>query len=222
MKPDQQQKMVLQQYLSKNLRYKETYDEFYDHIMAAFEAKPADCPFESTTMKIIKDDFGGIEGMRFIEDKYQYSIFTEMRKKYLAYAIENLKFPWILVFGVFAVLVYYTVKQSWFNFAVFLISLMAIRLVPPFLQMVRRFHSNRIYGQPQRSIKSGFFKWLNYIPAIIICLWLVLTPGSFNNSIWIQQINPFAITVLLLLVAFHSVTFYKVYSDDIKTSFNTN
>jgi len=219
MKPSQLQQQILQQYLGSNLKYRETYAEFYDHILAALEDKPQDGTFEDAARNIINNDFGGMQGMRFIEDKYQYSIFTEMRRKYLNYIIQGLKFPWVGVIGVLAMLVYMMVKQPWFNFGEFLLLMLFIRIIPALLQMAVRFNADHVYGEPRRSIKWGFFRWLNRIPAIVVCAWLLLTPGSFNNSMWLQNINPFVMTALLMLMAIHSFTFYKVYSGDIKTSF---
>ena len=155
MKPNQQQEQQLKHYLGNNLQYRETYAEFYDHIMAALEANNADVSFEAAMQKIISDDFGGAEGMRYIENKYQYSVFTEMRKKYLNEMIGNLKFPGIIMLSIFALLAYCLVKQPWFNFSVFLLLLLSIRIVPAILQMVLRFGSPSVYGQPKKSIRVG-------------------------------------------------------------------
>lgn len=222
MKPNQLQQQQLRQYLGKNLKYRETYAEFYDHILAALEARPADTPFEDVAWKIINEDFGGIEGMRAIEDKYQFSIFREMKKKYLCYAAENFKPQWLAMTGIFAALVYYIVTQHWFSFLDFMLLLIGIRLIPAILQAKRQLKTIPAYGAPRRSIKSGFFTWVNYIPAIIMIGLISLMPGSFRNTDWIQAMNPVVMVVLFTLVAMHSVAFYKVYRDDIRTSFTVN
>lgn len=40
MRPSQQQKLWLQDYLRQVLTYRETYEEVYDHVLVALEDKP--------------------------------------------------------------------------------------------------------------------------------------------------------------------------------------
>jgi hypothetical protein len=53
MKPNQNQQLQLQECLGKYLQYRETYAEFYDHIITALEAKPADAQFEETSKQMM-------------------------------------------------------------------------------------------------------------------------------------------------------------------------
>ena len=105
----QQEKQELEKYLRKNLKYRETCAEFYDHILAALEAKPADGSFADAARQIINDDFGGIAGMRLIEAKYQQASFKELRDKYLQAILDCLKFPAAAVLLMYSIVVYYLV-----------------------------------------------------------------------------------------------------------------
>ncbi len=106
MKPNQQQELRLQAYLAKNLRYRETYAEFYDHILSVVETLPVGISFDNASEEVIEKSFGGIAGMRLIEQNYQRAVFAEMQKKYFSYAIESLKFPGIIIVAFFTLILY--------------------------------------------------------------------------------------------------------------------
>jgi hypothetical protein len=221
MKPNQNQQLQLQECLGKYLQYRETYAEFYDHIITALEAKPADAQFEETSKQIINDDFGGIEGMRRIENKYQSSIFVEMRNRYFHYLLENLKLPWVLLFVMGALLIYELTSQPWFTFLDFFILFTVIQVIPRLLQVAVRFKAKHLYGEPRTSIKKGFIWWMNRIPATIAVAWfLFLAPHRYSNIVVTEHVNDYATTGFIVLVMLHTLTFYQVYRGDIKTSFN--
>jgi hypothetical protein len=222
MRPNQHQKLLLQQYLSENLKYRETFAEFYDHILSALEAKSVDSSFEDSVWKIINEDFGGAQGMRLIEDKYQQAIFVEMRRKYIANVVENIKLPWIILLITFGVFAYYFVRQPGFTFPEFLLLLFAVRIVPNLLHGVIRLKSPYIYGSPKRSVKRGFAKWLNFIPGVIICAWLCSVPGFFTNNSHLETTSPNVMAGLLVLIAIHSLTVYRLYRNDLKIRFTIN
>src|ERR1700744_1948174 len=223
MKVSPNQQIQLQQYLSKNLKYRETYAEFYDHILSALETLPGNASFDDASQKIIAEDFGGMAGMRLIENNYQRSVFTEMQKKYFSYAVENLKFPRVILWIVFTMAIYYLFKQPSFTFMEFFVMLIAIRFVPFLLQFVKKFNAVRVMGAPKRSVKRGFFKWLNKSQFGLILLSLVGMPHSFRSAGALQAIlTEIFMTIFCLIVALHSYNFYRVYEDDIRTSFTIN
>jgi hypothetical protein len=223
MKPNQNQQLQLQQYLCKNLKYRETYAEFYDHILSALETLPGDISFDDASQKIIAEDFGGLTGMRLIENKYQRSVFAEMKKKYFSYAIENLKFSRLILWIVFIATTYYLFEQPWFTFTEFFVMLVAIRFVPILLQLARHLNTTRTVGAPKRSVKSNFFRWLDKGQFGLILLWLAGMPRSFRSAGPLQAtLTEIFMTVFCLAVALHTYNFYRVYEDDIRTSFTTN
>jgi hypothetical protein len=222
MKPSPNQELLLQQYLRKILKYRETYAEVYDHILTAIEAEKTDVLFDDLVIGTIKADFGGIQGMRLIENKYKRLVFKELQKKYLDCAIDNFRFPGIFVTAALGALIYWMVKQPWFNLDVFLFNILAIRIIPGVLMMLISLRSPRIYGAPRQSIKSDFFKWQNFIPAIIFFIaFSIATSGHFYNPAWFQKMIPGVptMTALIMLMALHSLTYYKVCRDDIRAGF---
>lgn len=221
MKPTPDQELLLQKYLRKNLKYRETYAEFYDHILTAVEVDSGDASFNDMVMKVIIDDFNGAQGMRSIEDQYKNSSFKELKRKYLNYAMDNFRFPGILITAVFGCLIYFMAKQPWFDLEVFLWNIMAIRVIPAILRFITHIRSPRIHGAPARSIKSDFFKWQNFITFFIFYMAYLLASHSLStNPAWLKEITPTPLmtTILMLLIALHSLTYYKVCRDDIKAA----
>jgi hypothetical protein len=220
MKPTPDQELLLQKYLRKNLKYRETYAEFYDHILTAVEAEKTDVLFDDFVIEIIKADFGGTKGMRVIEAEYQRSVFKELKKKYRNCVLNNFRFPGIFITATLGVLIYLITKQPWFDMDVFLFNIIAIRLIPDVLRMITYIRLPRIYKAPLRSIKTDFFKWQNFITYFIFYLaYLLASHSLFSNPVWLKEITvtPLIMAIPMLLVAIHSLTYYKVYRDDIKT-----
>src|ERR1700744_1031267 len=198
MKPTPAQLLLLQKYLRKNLKYRETYAEFYDHILTAVEAEKADVLFDDLVMKVIKDDFGGTKGMRLIEDEYQRSVFKELKKRYLRYMLNNSRSPGIVITVTLGVLIYFITKQPWFDLDVFLWNIIAIRVIPDILRMIAYIRLPRIYKVPLRSIKTAFFKWQNFITYFIFYLaYLLASHSLFNNPDWLKKIT---VTPLIMTI----------------------
>jgi hypothetical protein len=217
-----EQQLLLKQHLRKILKYRETYAEFYDHIITAVEAENKEAVFDDVVIEVIKKDFGGVKGMRSIEDNYKRSVFKELKRKYLNCAIDNFRFPGLLITAALGVLIYFMVKQPWFTLDVFLFNILVIRIIPGIISGLTSIGSPRIYGAPRQSIKSDFFKWQNFFAVIIFFIAFSLTTsGNFaTGPSWFQKMIPGVptMTILTVLMALHSLTYYRVYRDDIKTN----
>ena len=224
MKPTSAQLKALKDYLRKALNYRETYAEFYDHILAALESKHGNMSFEDAVNSIIGEDFGGIERMRSIEKSYQKETMKEMQKKYLTYVIECLKFPLISIFAVCSIIVYYLIKQPWFNLFIFLGVLFILRIIPRLLKSIRYFITGYVFYDTKRSVKDSIFVWLDYIPGILFCFFMVLVPifHKVSSMAWLKNMNSAVMTALFILYALHTFVFYKVYKEDIKTIVTVN
>jgi len=217
MKLSQSEELSLQKYLRSNLRYRETYAEFYDHILSSLENMPGNINFDESIKRIIDKDFGGIAGMRTIEIQYQKSTFREMQTKYFDALLSCLTSPLIFLLLAYSAIVCYVVQQSWYNFFTFLVLMVTIRLVPGVMKLMRYIRSGYVFGDTKRSVKDSFFKWMDYIPGIILLVILCSTDlfGSTPPSI-IK--NPIFNVSFLIISGWHAIAFYKVYRHDIITS----
>jgi len=221
MKPTPDQELLLQKYLRKNLKYRETYAEFYDHILTAVEAEKSDILFDDLVIGTIKADFGGTKEMRLIENEYQRSVFKELKKKYRHYVLNNFRFPGIFITVTLGILIYFITKQPWFDMDLFLFNIIAIRVIPDILRLITYIGLPRIYKAPLRSIKTAFFKWQNFMTVFIFYLaYLLASHSLFSNPVWLKEITvtPLIMTIPMLLLALHSLTYYKVCRDDIKAA----
>lgn len=225
--PNPEQRKLLKDYLNKNLNYRETYLEFYDHILTALEDKPADTLFEDAMNNIIKEDFGGFEVMAAIETRYQRATLQQMKKKYLNYITAYFKFPLIGITSMFALLLYYVVIQSWFSFIVFLGVFFTMRFMPSIIKGVRYFKSGYTFANTKASVKDNAYIWLDYIAAaVLLLLFFLLKPSLLHNSIspvvWFKNTDPIIIALVLFSCALHTLTYYRVYRDEFKVSIVNN
>lgn len=218
MKPDHGQREELKKYLRKNLNYRETYTEFYDHILSALETRGADLSFQDACNHIIKQDFGGIAGMHTIEARYSVAIRHEMKKKYWQYIVGYFASPLAGVTALITALFYLIIIQPGFNYFVFVEILLAIRIVPSIYKWIRHFKAGYVYKDTKRSVKDSIYVWLDYIPAYALVLLVILLPFGLKDSWnWFKHINPILITVILLLTTLHTFTYYRLYKDEFKS-----
>jgi hypothetical protein len=219
MKPTADQQQFLSKYLSKNLRYRETYTEFYDHILSALETKPDNMPFEDAVESIVTADFGGFEGMSAIEKRYKKTIFKEIQHQYLDRLIACFKSPQAGITVVVTILFYWITKQAWFNFWVFIGIFAVLRMTPRVLWRIRNISAGYIFTRPKRSVKDGVFEWLDYIAPILFAVFIISGAICGYSPIdWFKEVNPAVLALLLVLCALHTLAFYKIYKSEFKTS----
>lgn len=220
MKPTTEQQEMLSKYLRKNLTYRETYAEFYDHILSALEARSGDMSFQDAVEYIITEDFGGVNGMLIIEKNYKKAITKEMKKKYLEYVVEYLKFPMIGIILSLSFLFYFIALQPWFNFITFMGTAFTIRIIPTLLKWARYFKTGYVFGDTKTSVKDSFFVWLDKVPGFIVVALVVLSGSVFKESplVWFKSAGPGIKAFVPALVALHTLSFYNVYKDEFKIS----
>lgn len=216
MRPGIQQQKLLRQYLRDNLKYRETCMEFYDHILTALEVVSENISFEDAINNIIRKDFGGIEGMAVIEIRYQAATKTEMKKKYLSYVIQYLKFPLLGISTMLAFFFYCIAIQPWFNFIVFFEVLLVMRIMPSAFKWIRYFKLGYVFRDTKASAKDNVYVRLNYIHGLILVFLLLASPSLHNTTpiAWFRNANPIYISLILFLYALHTLTCYKVYKNE--------
>ena len=217
MKPTTEQKEFLRKALTKTLLYRETYTEFYDHILSALEAKPGNMFLQDAIERIIEDDFGGHEGMREIESRYKKTTTKEIQKKYLAYITAYFKFPQIGITLMLTILFYWIAEQSWFGFGVFMGLFLIMRMTPSILRRGRNIFAGYIFTNPRSSVKDGVFEWLEYISFIFFALFIVCgRVYEYSPIDWFKKVSPAILTLVLVPCALHTLAYYKVYKNEFK------
>ncbi|MDB4926260.1 hypothetical protein [Mucilaginibacter sp.] len=226
MKPTADQQFFLGEYLREYLAYRETYAEFYDHILTALEGYPENISFYTALNNIIEEDFGGLGNIPVIEARYQQETLVEMKKRYWNYLMECLKFPSISIFIISSIIIYWFVKQAWFNFSLFFWIAIAMSLFQSILNNIRYIRLGYIvcfgyvFGNSKRSVKDTGFTWLKYsiVPLIIL---FAAFQHIFANDIstdWFKKAGPIVLTMIFTAYTIHAAAYYKIYRDEFKIS----
>ncbi|MFD2873890.1 hypothetical protein ACFS5N_15520 [Mucilaginibacter ximonensis] len=82
MKPIAEQQQSIKTLLRSILKYKETYDEVYDHILSSLEGLPTDANFAHTIRDIVENELGGARGLKTLERKLFISSIRGFIKDY--------------------------------------------------------------------------------------------------------------------------------------------
>jgi hypothetical protein len=107
MKLTEQEDQFLKQYLSKVLKYRETYDELYDHIITALSHRTTITSFEETIADIISDDFGGPGNLPKLEKASKKAASKDTIRLFLISFISYFKFPKLLYTVAGTIMTYY-------------------------------------------------------------------------------------------------------------------
>lgn len=214
-----QQQDLLKKYLSKNLKYRETYLEFYDHILSALAFSSADMPLWEAVEKIIETDFGGYAGIAGIETRYKNTIFKEIQKRYFAGLVGYFKLPLIGITAMLFVLFYAICIQPWFSFMIFFGIIIAIRIVPGLIKSIWHIRSGYLFSNTKKSVKDGVFKWLDYLPGMLFILFLTAHALDQRSPVdWFKNTSPIILAVLMMACALHTIVYYKIYQNEFKAS----
>ncbi|MES2426737.1 MAG: hypothetical protein V4560_07165 [Bacteroidota bacterium] len=112
MKPNQEQREIIEDILGSVSKYRETYEELYDHILCALDAVPNEVPFIDALHHIIENELGGGSGIYKIEKKYEKTATKEIVKRYLQYFGQYLLSPFILVAFALTGMLYWVIKEG--------------------------------------------------------------------------------------------------------------
>lgn len=229
MTPDQQQQQWLKQYLRSVLKYHETYEEIYDHILLALENRPKDNFFESTVNSIINDDFGGINGLFKMEKNCKAAVSAEVRKQYRRYFFTYLKFPYVIYAVAIAVLAGYIASRVSVDL-VFLsgaIWIVAAAMIPVMLFAGRKFKMGYKLENPQRLLKDSVLGRLTAMPFGFIAWYFFLgvvandIQGVFNYKLtfnpW-EYIGPVILIFALVALTIHALSFIRIIKGEFKIS----
>lgn len=81
MKLTDEQKLDIHQKLNYALKYRETFDEVYDHILQSIECLPGTYTDELFE-QIVETEFGGFENLKYIESQSMSQAYKAMQKRH--------------------------------------------------------------------------------------------------------------------------------------------
>ncbi|WP_183580461.1 hypothetical protein HDF18_25915 [Mucilaginibacter sp. X5P1] len=224
MRLTEQEDQLLKQYLSKILKYRETYDELYDHIITALSHKTTITSFEQTIYDIITDDFGGHDNLMKLEKASKRAAFKDTIRLFLISFIGYFKFPKLLYTVVGAGMTYYFtlhVQLSLWNLRTIGLTMMVLPAIYTFARSVK------MYAFVQKEdIKAGRdfnrhkFNRPKIKPSLtgsatIVILTIAALPLMFPH-LWLPMIYyPVFVTLFLLFCALYNLSLARFYRNDL-------
>ena len=109
----EEQKKEIREYIVTVPKFRETYNELYDHILNALEDSNTVFSIEEV-IAIVDRDFGGFNEIVYQEKIYQKEIGKKYNKHFRSLFIDTLKWPGVLIFA-FCALIYFSSKTTPFN-----------------------------------------------------------------------------------------------------------
>lgn len=184
--PDPEQRKSLQEYLQKILIYRESYDEYYDHILTAISHSNFELSFEKHVVQILNQDLGGVNNLRKAERAFKKDASKRYFKKYRAAVYSFLQLPrliYILLFSLTVFLIRDSVIMPDINF---LWIMMAHFLSLISYWIYRQIKAGTGFRRMKKSVNHDIFYRLLNIPVQIFIFYILL--NNFRN---ISAINTF-------------------------------
>jgi hypothetical protein len=218
MKPSQKQQEQIAQALRLIFKFKETYDEAYDHILSSLEAMPADMDFAYALRNILENELGGVKGLKTLERKLLISSIRGFIKEYFINIMESFTSILIVPIAVCTWLFYHAIisgqlDQQDAKAIIIHITLdvcIGILLLLNYKKWRSKQHS--IPGIiPLRRILLKFSRTLLFMPFV---LWA--KTHAFYGT---QDIPAKVLTALFLIAIIHITSCFRLFMN--KKNFNT-
>lgn len=197
MKPNLQQKQQLQDYLRKGLKYRETYEEVYDHILVALENKAGASSFNGTVNEIIREDFGGSKNLWRIEENFRKSVAKDMSSQFWQCFSTYMKFPLAMYTVIISAIVYYIIYYINMQPVAFERIFILFAFLPALLVPVRYYKIGYIFKDTKKSVRDNIFVWIAQFPLrLCICsnmLLLIYHKAAFS---FLGSFEPLILTII--------------------------
>ncbi|GAA4097037.1 hypothetical protein [Mucilaginibacter panaciglaebae] len=115
MKPTTSQEELIGQILRRFVKYKDTYDEAYDHILSSLEALPNGSDFRNSIHHIIENELGGPKGLKSLEKQRIWFGIREFIIEYFDNLLKLLTSILTLPLAACTYLFYYSICAGWLN-----------------------------------------------------------------------------------------------------------
>lgn len=215
-------KEAVTKYLNEHLVYRETFNELYDHVLSTLENYPEAEPFELAFQNIITQQFGGVGGLKKIEQQYRKQTLNHMQTRYIGHILRLIISPSIVLVGITAAAAWLLFNWLSFNKSLYFPVFLVLLTVPSIINAVRYFKAGYIFGSTKRSAGDDGFRLLKYAPGIIVATMIFYHGWILNETStqWFNTITPTAATTVFVAYLFHMVAYYKMYVDEFKFTFS--
>jgi uncharacterized protein YacL len=214
MKPNQEQLTTIENILGDVSKYRETYEELYDHILSALEAVPDDVPFIDALYNIVENELGGGKGIALIEAKYKKAAIKEIAKKYFKYFGGYLLSPFILLAFALTGMIYWVIKEGIIN-QIFIVTLFfACNTIV--IRVRERWINKTINPYGKNSVIKLVYPYICMFPMV-----LSVVLGLIHIALKLVGIPYFDPTLYVALVVFfinlfNMLAYYRLCKDEFK------
>ena len=213
MKPDEQQKRWLQSYLGAVLKYRETYEEVYDHVLLALENRQQEKFFEGTVNAIINEDFGGVNGLFTMEKNCENAVVKQYWRLFSSY----LKLPYLIYIAFISVILAYIAVHVNGKITVLSCTIWIIfsATMPVLLFATRKFKIGHKSAAPKRLSKDSILGALAYKPFKFLLWWYFLCalqkdiPGIIVLDVW-KYIGPVIRMIIFIAMTIHLFSYIRL------------
>jgi len=209
MKPNDEQVLAIRLYLRDHLKYSETKDEMFDHILTALEYAPLELSFGEAMNGVIKD-IGGLKGIAKIERAAKMAAIRAMLTEYLGTLKQVCRSSFIIAIAAIAITAYYLLNRFELRPFAFWLSLTAIMNIPSFAIKRNIFRAPNLVN-----VKNDAFKTIYAASYAGIMLLLILVM-CFSSVMLIIYTGAFSI------VSIHGAVLYKLTRKELKVKLSDN
>lgn len=206
MKLTEEQKTEIRNYLAPIPKYRETYNELYDHILNSLADKEGDYSINEVIL-IVKNDFRGFSGIRKQEEFYRKDLGKKYRKQFRQEMINTFKWPGILAnLCVLALcgLIYYSNDGTPFNKKPMFIAIV-VGAIGVAVFVYSKVYINR-YKYSKYSILDDYFG--NSCLRLLFMMPLYFNM-LINNNVSLFELGENGCLLILLFLFFFGSVYYR-------------
>lgn len=211
-----QQRQEIKDYIFDVLKYIETYNEVYDHIVNALEDKDEVYSTELLA-KIINDDFGSFNEIKQQEELYQKQINQKQAKLFLKELTDSFKWPGLLgniANLMLCICIYWSSTQSTFNTkpmtgAIFFCFILVTLYMYTKIWICKR--KNKKYSILDSSL--GSLSTFGLFIGVFVFYWFISNDSLISLS---QQSKGIILVALYFFCSLYVRSFRKFYNQKVK------
>jgi hypothetical protein len=207
------QMLYVERVVWRNVKYQETFEEVYDHVITALQESPkAEMDFELEVFRVINESFGSFKLLKDKEKERVNIIDDQIERKYLDYIRAQFN-SWLILFTLlsFAIIVYVVEGCSIYIVDV---TTYLIGLIPIVIIAIRHF--NNLINKRKKSVKSNAInrKAVILIPLIIYKLlgFVIAAP----NTKLLPLTGAFLGASVIMIFLVCTLGFVRLYHEEVK------
>jgi hypothetical protein len=217
MKVTHQEQEMLKTLIWTTVKYQETYNEVYDHVLTAVEDKPETEACKLAEFNAIIDEhFGGIKTLKELEEERAKTVSGTIKKKQRQYLLSYFKLPLLLFTVLVAGTVYYAadVVSRKVIFSIILFAGLSPVLMVAMRGIVRFFNRKSC----KASIKDKVIEQVGCLSMSLFNMIIFLPPLFAGNDDYkfFKQAHASLIAVTAVFFVIYSLSFIRLYRDEFK------